>query len=71
MILIFKNNINEDLIAEINSRLKKNDSLKFMRDEGGTGILKANHHLNSIGSSGALKVDFINSNFQVELNYAI
>lgn len=65
------NNINEDLIAEINSRLKKNDSLKFMRDEGGTGILKANYHLNSIGSSGALKVDFINSNFQVELNYAI
>lgn len=65
------NSIGVDYINSINQKLKQGSSLKFMRSEGGTGILKANYHLSSIGSSGALKIGFSENIFQVELNYEI
>lgn len=63
--------ISIDTINGINTKLKQTGSMKFMRSEGGTGILKANYHLSSIGSNGALKIGFTENIFEVELNYAI
>jgi signal transduction histidine kinase len=61
--------LNESFFVAINTSLNRPESLELLRQEGGTGIAKAFHHLKSAHPGFDLKVSLVDRKFCTEVSY--